>query len=39
MATRPESSGGYHTCTCGESFDTTDQLLEHAREAHGIGGY
>jgi len=39
MATSPESSDGYHTCTCGESFDSTDDLLEHAREVHGLGGY
>jgi hypothetical protein len=39
MATRPESPERYHTCTCGASFPTTDELLEHAREEHGLGVY
>jgi hypothetical protein len=39
MATREKSSSGHHTCTCGASFATTDDLLEHAREEHGLGGY
>jgi hypothetical protein len=25
-----------HKCGCGESFESTDRLLEHAREAHGL---
>lgn len=35
MATR---AGGtrYHACSCGEEFDSTDALLEHAREEHGL---
>jgi len=38
MATRePTPTEAYHTCTCGERFESTDDLLEHAREAHGIG--
>jgi hypothetical protein len=37
MATRQHSRVEYHTCTCGEGFDTTEELLEHARDAHGIG--
>ena len=39
MATRGQSPERYHTCTCGESFASTDDLLEHAREAHGLGVY
>jgi hypothetical protein len=39
MATRQSSSTTYHTCTCGESFESTDELLAHAREEHGIGSY
>jgi predicted small metal-binding protein len=35
MATRQEAST-YHVCTCGEQFETTDDLLEHARESHGL---
>jgi hypothetical protein len=34
MATS-ESSAAYHTCGCGAEFDTTDELLEHARSEHG----
>jgi hypothetical protein len=26
----------YHQCSCGETFRTTDGLLEHAREEHGL---
>lgn len=26
----------YHTCSCGEQFETTEALLEHARETHGL---
>jgi len=36
MATRQQPTTTYHTCTCGEEFETTDDLLEHAREAHGL---
>jgi len=36
MATRQQSPATYHTCSCGEEFDTTEELLEHAREAHGL---
>jgi predicted small metal-binding protein len=36
MATRQEETPTYHACTCGEQFETTDDLLEHAREAHGL---
>jgi predicted small metal-binding protein len=39
MATRQQSQTGYHTCTCGEEFESTDDLLEHARESHGIDVY
>jgi hypothetical protein len=37
MATRQQSPTTYHACTCGEEFNSTDELLEHAREDHGIG--
>lgn len=26
----------YHTCSCGERFETTDELLDHARAEHGL---
>jgi len=35
MATR-ERSTAYHTCGCGKEFDSTEELVEHAREEHGI---
>jgi hypothetical protein len=34
MATRQQTTTTYHTCSCGEEFESTDELLEHAREAH-----
>jgi len=33
MATSQQSAA-YHTCSCGKEFDTTEELLEHAREEH-----
>jgi len=36
MATSQTPQTTYHTCSCGEQFDTTEELLEHAREAHGL---
>jgi len=36
MATQ-QPTPTYHTCTCGEQFETTEELLEHARESHGLG--
>jgi len=36
MATRQQPPTTYHTCSCGEEFDTTQELLDHAREAHGL---
>jgi predicted small metal-binding protein len=36
MATRQQSRRTYHTCSCGEQFETTEELLEHARESHGL---
>jgi len=36
MATRQASTDTYHTCSCGATFETTDDLLEHAREEHGF---
>jgi len=36
MATRQQTPTTYHTCSCGEEFETTEALLEHAREAHGL---
>jgi hypothetical protein len=38
MATR-QSRMSHHRCTCGKTFETTDELLEHARTAHGIGAH
>lgn len=35
MATR-QATPTYHTCGCGGEFDTTEELLEHAREEHGL---
>lgn len=29
----------YHECTCGESFGSTDELLDHARDVHGLRPY
>jgi hypothetical protein len=29
----------YHECTCGASFGSTDELLSHAREVHGLRPY
>ena len=35
MATRQQTPATtYHTCSCGETFETTEDLLEHARESH-----
>jgi len=34
MATRQQPPTTYHTCSCGEEFDTTEELLEHARDEH-----
>jgi hypothetical protein len=39
MGTRQESTHSYHTCTCGATFDSTEALLDHAREAHGLDVY
>ena len=37
MATRQSTTTTtYHSCSCGEQFETTEKLLEHAREAHGL---
>jgi hypothetical protein len=37
MATRQQTpTTTYHTCSCGEAFESTDALLEHARESHGL---
>jgi hypothetical protein len=31
-----QTSPSYHRCSCGETFDSTEELLEHAREDHGF---
>ena len=31
-----QTSPDYHRCSCGESFETTEELLEHARQRHGL---
>ena len=36
MATRQEEPPTYHVCSCGEQFETTEELLDHAREEHGL---
>lgn len=36
MATRQEETPTYHACSCGDQFETTEALLEHAREEHGL---
>lgn len=35
MATR-QTTPAAHQCSCGESFESTAALLEHAREEHGF---
>jgi hypothetical protein len=32
----PTPDATYHTCTCGAEFESTDALLDHARESHGL---
>jgi len=35
-----EATGiAYHECTCGETFASTDELLDHARDVHGLRPY
>lgn len=36
MATRQSQRPTYHMCSCGEQFETTEDLLAHAREEHGL---
>jgi hypothetical protein len=36
MATRQTPRTPHHRCSCGESFDTTEDLVVHAREEHGL---
>jgi predicted small metal-binding protein len=36
MATRQQTPTTYHTCSCGDKFESTEELLEHAREEHGL---
>lgn len=36
MATRQRAPESYHVCSCGETFESTDELVEHGREVHGI---
>lgn len=31
-----QHSAAYHTCECGAEFDSTEELLEHARDDHGL---
>jgi hypothetical protein len=38
MATS-QPSAAYHTCSCGREFDTTEELLDHARDEHGDWAY
>ncbi len=39
MATSQQPTTGYHTCSCGESFESTEALIEHAQDAHGLSVY
>jgi hypothetical protein len=39
MAVGQTPQSAYHTCSCGKSFDTTEDLLAHAREVHGFTPY
>jgi hypothetical protein len=39
MAVGQTPTSAYHTCSCGESFDTTEELLAHAREVHNFTPY
>jgi hypothetical protein len=36
MATHQPVTESYHVCTCGERFESTDELVAHAREEHGL---
>jgi hypothetical protein len=34
MSTQRSTPTALHRCGCGETFDSTEALLEHAREVH-----
>ena len=36
MAAGQTSTSAYHTCSCGKAFETTEDLVAHAREEHGL---
>lgn len=36
MAAIQGPTGAYHSCSCGETFESTERLLEHARNEHGL---
>lgn len=36
MAAGQTQTPAYHTCSCGEQFETTEELVAHAREEHGM---
>jgi len=36
MSTHQPVDGSHHVCTCGEQFESTEELLAHAREEHGL---
>jgi len=36
METRQQSAPAYHRCSCGECFESTEELLAHARSEHGM---
>ena len=36
MATGQRTPTAYHACSCGESFESTEDLVVHAREEHGL---
>jgi hypothetical protein len=34
MSTQESTPASLHRCGCGETFDSTEELLEHVREVH-----
>jgi hypothetical protein len=36
MATGQTTSTTHHRCSCGETFETTEDLVAHARDEHGM---
>ena len=36
MATGQRTEPAHHLCSCGEEFESSEDLLVHAREVHGL---